>query len=1003
MAREPTPQLGTVQLQPVASPVDTFVSPKRPSDNRLDELASSLGGVSTALTNYMSLKATTQQQADQLRAKADALRGDPNMAEAIRTGKIPPQYSPNYVNSYKETTGALSGGTLQEKWDKDFQQNTWKDSPDEGAYDKHIQQFVKDNLGSDDPAVLKGQLPYVQQLMNNTRAQWISYRANKLASDNLTASGALAQQGVEQAVTDGLSQPKGTDYDKVFSNLAERRAAFVATGAQGADWDKQMMLSMSHTIVKTQDPGLLKFFEQKVPGTDYTYGSTPDGIQILNQTTNALKSAVGSAYSQQYAQEEHAKKAALNDAQSTISRTLAHDPNGELPEDLIRQAENNGDPMIRTKIAEYRKNLQRGNSNPERIQAVLSEILQSPNVDPMIIVNKASAQGVYGTPEDLQKAVTFAQSFKNNQDKLRTSMDTPVAKKWTSLMTKQTTNVNDFGDPISGVSNAGNEAMFDYRRLLNQWMVDNPNATQPEIDDQADKFGKSISDRFVQNPDASGMGKGPVPQNYNRDPALGFDNPFDAGSPNVLQNPGSDASIQGTSTNGLPVGTKADGGMVKGGAVPAAGTQAPAAAQPQTLPNGAPAVGPSDVQVQKFIDKMPQDQQDRLKKALQFTPSHGNLQDYLRQYLTKNPNLIPASYDPNNPDGGQGDTRPSGGLTEQSANDYIQEALNGAKQMGETGGSAAVGANLKDLIAYTESKGNYNAVFGDTNSKEDLSNVSVDKVLAMQQWARQNGYPSTAIGKYGVIYSTLKSLKAEGVLDGTEPFNKVTQDKIADSLLNRRGLNDFLGGRLTQKAFALRLSQEWAGLPSPYTGKSFYEGDGLNRSLVQPSAVYSALGITPASYRPDDRSPGSYSNVTFSHPEQAGGVKQQLISAVSDVGKDLGIDPNILSGYRSPTYNAKVGGAAHSAHEDGDAVDINIAKLSDDQKTNMVYGLMARGVKRFITYTNEPGMLHVDLRDQRGDGTPYFMHDRTASKMADAPDWFKAVASGKRENRGIST
>jgi hypothetical protein len=834
----------------------------------------------------MDLKATQQKKDDEARAKADALAGrSTDLAEGIRQGKIPPQYSPQYVDTFKNTQGQLAGGTLQEKWNTYFQNNTWKDDPSDTTYDEHLKAFLKDNLGSDDPQVLKGQIPYVQQLVDNSRAQWISYHANKLQTDSLNAGGALASQQTQQAIRDGLSDPKGTNYDAIWSNLAAKRDAFIQAGHTADDWDSMIMKQMSVITLSSQDPNMLKFFDQKVPGKDYTYGETPEGSKIRLQTFDSLKSAVGENYSRTHLIEEQQRKDNLNVALSNIGRTLAANPMATIDESVLRQAEDSGRPLIRTELNDMRGNLLKGNSDPTRMQGVLTDILMNPNEDPVQTVIKAAQQGVYGRPEDMTSAITFAQSFKNNQDKLRVAMEMPVAKKWNDLFTKQTSNVNDFGDPISGVSNAGNEAMFDFRRMVNEWMVSNPNATQQQIDEQVDKTGKAISDRFTPNPDATGFGTRPAPQLYNRDPNLSFDNPFEAGSPNALMNPGTDGlnSVPEVPQSGGAITPNNPNGA-SGAAVPATQTPAqgaPSQATPQALPNGAPVVGPSDRQVKAFIDKMPKEQQDRMNKALQFVPG-GKMDDYIRQYLTKNPNLIPASYDPNSPDYGQGDTRASGGLTADEANDYITQAVAAAKDMGQQGGSnTGVAENLKSLIGYTESNGNYNAVFGDANSKQDLGALSVDQVLAAQQAMRQRGVDSTAVGKYGIIYGTLKSLKAEGIVDGSEPFNKATQDKMADALLARRGLHDYLNGSLSQRQFALRLSQEWAALPSPNTGQSYYEGDGLNHSRVKPSAVYSALGMVPASYT---QSPD---NNGFGVAERGNGAGNQNFGQYNPIAKPL--------------------------------------------------------------------------------------------------------------------
>lgn len=98
---------------------------------------------------------------------------------------------------------------------------------------------------------------------------------------------------------------------------------------------------------------------------------------------------------------------------------------------------------------------------------------------------------------------------------------------------------------------------------------------------------------------------------------------------------------------------------------------------------------------------------------------------------------------------------------------------------------------------------------------------------------------------------------------------------------------------------------------------------------------------------------------------------------------------SIRSGYRDPETNSKVGGAPHSEHMDGNAVDIDLRGLSNAQRTELVQALVKAGFNRLGAYSGNTG-LHVDMKDQRNeDGSPWAMFDRTAANMHKAPKWFK--------------
>ena len=55
-------------------------------------------------------------------------------------------------------------------------------------------------------------------------------------------------------------------------------------------------------------------------------------------------------------------------------------------------------------------------------------------------------------------------------------------------------------------------------------------------------------------------------------------------------------------------------------------------------------------------------------------------------------------------------------------------------------------------------------------------------------------------------------------------------------MLKRRGY-----GELGPVDMAREISKEWAAMPNPDTGKSYYAGDGLNKSLVEVEELLNLL------------------------------------------------------------------------------------------------------------------------------------------------------------------
>lgn len=154
-------------------------------------------------------------------------------------------------------------------------------------------------------------------------------------------------------------------------------------------------------------------------------------------------------------------------------------------------------------------------------------------------------------------------------------------------------------------------------------------------------------------------------------------------------------------------------------------------------------------------------------------------------------------------------------------------------------------APLLQLIAEVESKGNYNAYFGNARNKEiDFTNMTIAEVRKWQYEQIKKGAASSAVGRYQIIDTTLEGLIQQLGIDSTERFDEQLQDKLAIALLERRGADEYVNKELTQDEFAANLAKEWAALPKVIGENpqdSYYASDGLNRSLVEVDTVRKAI------------------------------------------------------------------------------------------------------------------------------------------------------------------
>lgn len=151
---------------------------------------------------------------------------------------------------------------------------------------------------------------------------------------------------------------------------------------------------------------------------------------------------------------------------------------------------------------------------------------------------------------------------------------------------------------------------------------------------------------------------------------------------------------------------------------------------------------------------------------------------------------------------------------------------------------------LLQLIGEAESNGNYNAYFGNgANQEIKFTDMTVAEVLNWQDDFVAKGSPSSAVGKYQFLNTTLRSLVDSGQVDIQQTFDKPTQDNLAMALIDRRGGEAYVNQELTSDDFAASLAQEWASLPKitqPNPEQSFYQSN-LNAALVEPNQLRQAV------------------------------------------------------------------------------------------------------------------------------------------------------------------
>lgn len=89
---------------------------------------------------------------------------------------------------------------------------------------------------------------------------------------------------------------------------------------------------------------------------------------------------------------------------------------------------------------------------------------------------------------------------------------------------------------------------------------------------------------------------------------------------------------------------------------------------------------------------------------------------------------------------------------------------------------------------------------------------------------------------------------------------------------------------------------------------------------------------------------------------------QELANNLQVLRDDIGEVIHVNSGYRSPTYNVKIGGATNSQHKKAKAADITAKSFTPKQLAARIEKLIAAGKMKQGGIGIYPGFTHYDIR-----------------------------------------
>ena len=151
----------------------------------------------------------------------------------------------------------------------------------------------------------------------------------------------------------------------------------------------------------------------------------------------------------------------------------------------------------------------------------------------------------------------------------------------------------------------------------------------------------------------------------------------------------------------------------------------------------------------------------------------------------------------------------------------------------------------------------------------NLTDMTVGEVMGHQSSSPRRLF---AAGRYQIIPDTLKGILPSSGLTARDPFSPQNQDRLGIALIQRRKPAwDYLTGKSANRdAALLALAQEWASLPDPRTGNSFYgSGNRAQHTVAQVAAALDAARTSLSAQAPPPTTPTTPGASTSSSPRSS--------------------------------------------------------------------------------------------------------------------------------------
>jgi hypothetical protein len=167
----------------------------------------------------------------------------------------------------------------------------------------------------------------------------------------------------------------------------------------------------------------------------------------------------------------------------------------------------------------------------------------------------------------------------------------------------------------------------------------------------------------------------------------------------------------------------------------------------------------------------------------------------------------------------------------------------------------------------------------------------------------------------------------------------------------------------------------------------------FNQLAGSMAGIPMSMGTAPAVQPPAPVPTGGGMNRPMpSRPFDPVGMSEAAINAYNSLASSWGQPLPVISSYRDPERNARVGGARGSQHINGNAFDIDVAGMPEEQRVALIKEAKANGFTGVGVYNNS---LHFDVGPERAWGPDYSRNS--------LPGWAAEAAGMPASNVTVST